>query len=60
MVKELAPILENVLFNDPSIASIEVKIPTNAVIPIAIMIAVKNVRSLLPFTDCIATLTFSE
>jgi hypothetical protein len=60
MVKELAPMLENVLFKDPSIASIEVSIPTSAVKPIAMMIAVKNVRSLLAFTDCMATLTFSE
>jgi hypothetical protein len=60
MVNELAPMLENVLFKDPSIASIDVKIPTNAVMPIAMIIAVKNVRSLLPFTDCKATLTFSE
>jgi len=59
-VKELAPMLEKVLFKEPSIASIEVRIPTKAVIPMAMMIAVKNVRSLLPFTDCKATLTFSE
>jgi hypothetical protein len=60
MVKELAPILEKVLFSEPSIASIDVKIPTSAVSPIAMIMAVKNVLSLLPLTDCIATLTFSE
>jgi hypothetical protein len=60
MVKEFEPMLEKVLFNELLMASIEVKIPTKAIKPKAIIRAVKKVRSLLLFTDCMATFTFSK
>ncbi len=40
-------------------ASIEVNTPINAIIPMAMISAVKNVRSLFPTMDCSASLTFS-
>jgi len=59
MVKELEPMLEKVLFNELLIASIEVKIPTKAIIPMAIINAVKTVRSLLSLIEPKATLILS-
>src|SRR5690606_20579710 len=60
MVKELAPMEENESVNEFLIASIDVRIPTNAVIPMAIISAVRNVRSLLLLIDCNESFTFSR
>lgn len=46
MVKELEPMLEKLLLMDPFSASIEVKMPTNAIIPNAMMRIVKTVLSI--------------
>jgi hypothetical protein len=43
MVNELEPILEKLLVNEFLIASIDVKVPTKAIIPIAMIKAVKVV-----------------
>jgi hypothetical protein len=59
MLKEFAPILEKasvVLF---LIASMVVKMPTNADKPIAIINEVSMVRNRLLLIDCSASLTFS-
>src|SRR5690606_566784 len=51
---------ENDSVMDFSIASIEVRIPTSAVIPIAIISAVKNVRRRLLLMDCSEIVTVSR
>jgi hypothetical protein len=48
MVNELLPIFEKLLVIDAFIASIDVKIPTKAIIPNAMMSTVNDVRSACP------------
>src|SRR5690606_41370281 len=59
MLNELEPMAENESVREFLMASIEVRIPTKAVMPIAMISAVRNVRSLLLLIDCSDSLTFS-
>jgi hypothetical protein len=60
MVKELAPIIVNWLVRDDLIASIAVSIPTNAMIPKAIIQIVRIALTLLDFMARNAILRFSR
>jgi hypothetical protein len=60
MVKELDPILEKLLLMDPFKASIEVRMPTNAMIPKAMMRIVRTVLSIWLRMAVRAILTFSR
>jgi hypothetical protein len=55
----LAPRLEKLVSMDDFIPSIAVRIPTNEVIPMAIIDAVKIVLNKLDFIDLIPSLIFS-
>jgi hypothetical protein len=59
MVKELEPMLEKVLFNELLMASIEVKIPTKAIIPMDIISAVITALVLLAPMEVKAIFIFS-
>ena len=59
MLKEFDPMDEKESVSEFFMASIEVNTPINAIIPMAMISAVKNVRSLFPTMDCSASLTFS-
>jgi len=59
MVKVLAPILLNSLVMEVLIDSIAVRIPTNAIIPKAMISVVRIVRSKLDFTELIEIRKFS-
>ena len=60
ILKEFDPIAENESETDPRIASIDVRMPTNAVIPIATISAVRNVRSLFALIECNDSFTLSR
>jgi hypothetical protein len=60
MVKEAAPSLRKLSLTEPPMASIEVRIPTNAVIPTAIIRMVNTDLNLFVFTECKATFKFSR
>lgn len=59
MVNEFAPIIEKVLLIEPLIELMAVDIPTNAIIPIAIIRMVRIVLSGLDFIDSQEILIFS-
>ena len=59
MLKLLAPISEKFWLMDALIPSIEVRMPTNAVMPTAIITAVMPALSLLPLMDSRAILIWS-
>ena len=59
MVNELAPRSEKASLVNCLIPSMAVKIPIRAMIPIAIINDVNDVRSLLPAIDCKAMEIFS-
>jgi len=59
IVKEFEPMLEKLSLMDPFRASIDVRIPTNAIIPKAIIRMVNTVRSICPRTADRAILIFS-
>jgi hypothetical protein len=60
MVKELEPMLEKLLLMDPFKASMDVKIPTRAMIPKAMIRMVRTVRSICPRMADKAIFTFSR
>ena len=60
MLKVFAPMLVKLSLMESLIESIAVKIPTKAVIPIAIIKIVKTVLSKLLLTDCKAIFIFSK
>src|SRR5690606_10772626 len=60
MLKELDPMAENESVRELFIASIDVRIPTSAVMPMAMINAVKKVRNLLLLIDCSDSFTFSR
>jgi len=60
MVKEEAPSLLKLSVTEPPIASIAVRMPTNAVMPTAIIRMVKIDLNLFVFTEVNATFRFSR
>jgi len=59
MVKELAPKPANALLVCCLMPSIAVKMPTSAIMPIAIISAVSDVRNLFPLIEVKAMIMFS-
>jgi hypothetical protein len=59
-VKELAPRSEKASLTDALIPSMAVRIPTRAIMPIAIIIEVSDARKRLPAIDCRAIDIFSR
>src|SRR5690606_29933469 len=60
ILNEFDPIEEKELVSEPCIASMEVNTPISAIIPMAIISAVRQVRNLLLTMDCKASFTFSR
>ena len=60
MVMVLAPILLKLSVTDPFMASMAVRIPTRAIIPMAIIIMVRTERSRLVLTAVSETFKFSR
>src|SRR5690606_34278529 len=60
LLTEFDPIEEKELVSEPCIASMGVNTPISAILPMAIISAVRKVRNLWLTMDCTASFTFSR